>query len=224
MLELVAEVGPLRVYDKPAGLSLLADRSGADNLWNQLKQGTEKPYLVHRLDKGTSGTLLIATTQDAQRALTRAFADRRVDKFYLAWVSGEFPGGASLTLDLPMCRGRKSRYRLAGPRDAIIRKGHTYRLVADREGVDAQTRVRRLAYVDNRSLLLVKPLTGRTHQIRVHLSWLGYPLLGEHLYGKPADPAQQASRLMLHCHCLHVPGWGVFRTPAPATFVGSETS
>ncbi len=218
MLEPVAEIGQLRVYDKPAGISLLADRSGAANLWDQLKQGPEKPHLIHRLDKGTSGTLLIATSQDAQSELTRAFAERRVDKFYLAWVVGEFPGGGTFILDLPLCRGRKSRFRLAGPRDAISRDGNVYRLVQDRDGVDAVTRVRRLAYADNRSLLLIKPLTGRTHQIRVHLSWLGYPLLGEHLYGRPQDPAQRAPRLMLHCHCLSVPGWGTFRTPVPEDF------
>ncbi len=219
MLEVLAEGPDLKVYAKPSGVSLLADRAGAPNLWDEFKALGKKPYLVHRLDKGTSGVLLVAYSQRAQRTLTKRFADRDVTKFYVAWVNGLFPAGRTYELDLPMTKGRKSRYRLAGPREAIQLNGSRYSLAADREGVDARTYVRVLRTTEERSLVLLKPITGRTHQLRVQMAWLGFPLLGDHLYGRPDDPAQQADRLMLHCHCLSVPGWGTFRAPLPGAFL-----
>ena len=94
--------------------------------------------------------------------------------------------------------------------------GRHYTVTQDREGVEAITRVRCLANTSHHSLLLVKPLTGRSHQIRVHLSWLDFPIVGDHLYGAPQSPWQQAQRLMLHCHRLVVPGVGAFVAPQPA--------
>jgi tRNA pseudouridine32 synthase/23S rRNA pseudouridine746 synthase/23S rRNA pseudouridine1911/1915/1917 synthase len=213
MLEFLHETEDFWVINKPPNVSLLADRGGDANLWETLQRRGEKPYLVHRLDKGTSGVLLVARNQATQSSLTRAFAAREIHKFYLAWVVGEFPLGPTLHVALPLCKGRKSRYRVAGERASITRTDTTYQVVQDRNGVDALTHVRCLEHASGRSLLMLKPTTGRTHQLRVHLSWLGFPILGDRLYGAPKHPEQMAPRLMLHCHRLVVHGWGRFSAP-----------
>ena len=211
----------LIAFDKPAGISLLADRSGASSLWDALPMLMEgKPYLVHRLDKGTSGVLLVARDQRTQSALTRAFAGREVRKFYLAWVTGDLGCAGTGTIDLPLRPGRKSRYRVAGPRESIVRRGARWTLTKrDPEGLDATTRFRVLARAQGRTLILLAPRTGRTHQLRVHLAWIGHPIVGDSLYGRPDAPEQAAARLMLHCHRLAVPGSGTFRASRPADFL-----
>ena len=200
------------MLNKPADLSLLADRSGAPCLWDQLPELLgRKPFLVHRLDKPTSGVLVVALNAATQRRLTRAFQARQVRKFYLARVVGD--PGARGTIDLPLRKGRKSRYRVAGQRASIVHQGHRWWLspeATDDEGHPSSTRFRRLAIRDGSALLLLSPLTGRTHQLRVHLSWIGHPILGDHLYGKPNDPAQQAKRMYLHSHRIIFPGEGRF--------------
>ena len=120
----------LLVLNKPANISLLADRSGEPCYWDALKQalGDRSPYLVHRLDKGTSGVLLVALTRSAQRELTRAFQRRAVRKFYVAWVVGALALTSTHTIDLPLKRGRKSRFRVAGPREQIRRSEHRWLL------------------------------------------------------------------------------------------------
>jgi 23S rRNA-/tRNA-specific pseudouridylate synthase len=206
----------LAVLDKPPDISLLADRGGAPCLWDVLPGLLgAKPYLVHRLDKGTSGVLLVALDADTQRDLTRAFRERRVRKFYLAWVVGALPRGRTADVDLPLTRGRKSRYRVAGPRADIRHDARGWRLEPPgHSGHPSRTRIRSLRVGAGRTLLVAQPITGRTHQLRVHLSWIGHPILGDHLYGRPAAPEQQAPRLQLHCHRLVVPGYGTFSAPS----------
>ncbi len=208
----------LAVIDKPEGISLLADRSGAPCLWDRLVDslGT-RPYLVHRLDKGTSGVLLVALDAETQRSLTRAFQQRRIRKYYLTWVVGSLETGGTLTIDLPLSKGRKSRYRVAGARADIRRTRGGWSLCASGAGGHpSRTRIRALAYAVGRTRLLASPITGRTHQLRVHLAWIGHPILGDHLYGRPGAPEQQAPRLELHCHRLVVPGYGTFTAALPA--------
>ena len=216
-IEILYRDARLAVINKPADIALLADRSGAPCLWDALPDLLgAKPYLVHRLDKGTSGVLLIALDQRTQTALTKAFNRREVRKFYVARVAGQLATRGTLTIDLPLKRGRKSRYRVAGPRGAITRVPAGWLLPAadiDADGLDALTRVRTLHSEPAGSLLLLAPRTGRSHQLRVHLSWIGHPILGDSLYGKPGTPEQQAPRLQLHCHRLVVPGWGTFMAP-----------
>ena len=213
--ERLFESDDLLVLNKPSGISLLEDRSGAENLWHML-QSTGKPFLVHRLDKGTSGVLLVAKSQATQSQLAKQFNAREVRKFYVAKVVGEFPGGETLTINLPLKPGRKSRYRVAGQRENIERVGAEFLLRNPTEdGFDAATRVRRLGTTGEYSWLLAQPLTGRSHQLRVHLAWIGHPIVGDHLYGKSNDPVQAADRLMLHCHRLVVPGRGTFMATIP---------
>jgi tRNA pseudouridine32 synthase/23S rRNA pseudouridine746 synthase/23S rRNA pseudouridine1911/1915/1917 synthase len=220
MPEVLFEDEDVWVYDKPSGISLLRDRSGASCLWDELVASGPKPYLVHRLDKGTSGCLIVAKHQTAQSHLTRRFGEHAVAKHYLAATVGDFPAGFTSTIDLPLCRGRKSRYRVAGPRDTITCSHQTYRVTQDREGLASLSRARRVRSTGARSLVAIKPLTGRTHQIRVHLAWIGYPIVGDHLYGKAGDVNQQANRLMLHCHKLAFPGYS-FVAPPPQDLISA---
>ncbi|MBX3706209.1 MAG: RNA pseudouridine synthase [Pseudomonadales bacterium] len=203
----------LVALDKPADLALLADRSGAPCLWDGLPGLLgARPYLVHRLDKGTSGVLLVALDRQTQSALTRAFTQRQIDKYYLAWVAGRLDAAGTQIIDLPLKPGRKSRYRVAGARDAIVRDRRGWHIdAADPEGHPSLTRLRVLAHDGDRTLVLLAPVTGRTHQLRVHLAWIGHPILGDSLYGKPGTAQQAAPRLLLHCHKLVVRGRGMFR-------------
>ena len=214
MLKSIFEDGDLLVLDKPSGVSVLADRTGAPCLWDALKERYPHPRLVHRIDKGTSGVLLVALTLRCQRAVTRAFGSRSVRKHYLAVVAGHVPAGATLTIALPLKRGRKSRYRVAGLREEIRPSPRGWRLSDgtshDAGGRDAVTRIRVLAKSARRSLLAVQPCTGRAHQIRVHLAWIGHAIAGDHLYGAPSSTEQAAPRLALHAHRVFVPGYGLF--------------
>jgi tRNA pseudouridine32 synthase/23S rRNA pseudouridine746 synthase/23S rRNA pseudouridine1911/1915/1917 synthase len=225
-LEIIGRDERLAVLAKPAGISLLADRAEPDCLWNQLPERLgSKPYLVHRLDKGTSGVLLVALDQRTQSTLTRAFNRRTVRKYYLAWVVGQIDGPATRLIDLPLRPGRKSRYRVAGQRSAIRQTaaGWTLDGPTDPQGRPSSTRMRVLLPGPKRSLVLLQPLTGRTHQLRVHMAWIGHPILGDHLYGRPGAPEQAAERLQLHCHRLVVPGWGSFRTRPDADWLDAPS-
>ena len=137
----------LVALDKPAGVSLLADRSGAPCLWNALPALIDgKPYLVHRLDKGTSGVLLVARDQR-----TPVGGHARVRPARRAQVLPRVGDRRSRlcghrSIDLPLRPGRKSRYRVAGPREAIVRSRKRWTLTKrDPEGLDATTRLRVLA-------------------------------------------------------------------------------
>ena len=203
----------LAVLNKAAGVSLLKDRSGAECLWDTLPEVLGcKPYLLHRLDKPTSGVLLIALNQGTQSRLTRLFSERRVRKYYLAWVSGRPPGRGFI--NLPLKKGRKNRYRVAGQRAGIKLEGGVWtHPTPDPEGHPSQTRFRLLHTDQGRSLLLLQPLTGRTHQLRVHLAWIGHPIIGDAIYGRPESASQQANRLCLHSHRLMLGKDGSFSAP-----------
>ena len=141
MLDVLFENGGLLVLNKPSGVSVLDDRTGAPCLLPELKAAYSRPRLVHRLDKGTSGILLVALNRHVQRDLSRAFNARAVRKHYVAVLCGHLPSGRTLTIDLPLRPGRKSRYRVAGLREEIrpTREGWTI----DAEGGHASvTRVR----------------------------------------------------------------------------------
>ncbi|MCZ6617947.1 MAG: RNA pseudouridine synthase [Gammaproteobacteria bacterium] len=213
MLEILYHGADLLVINKPPNISLLADRSGAPNLWDEIKTSSKvsKPYLVHRLDKGTSGVLLVALNQQTQTALTKAFRQHRVGKFYIAWVTGSLDLAGSGHIELPLKKGRKSRYRVAGQRADIVCRNRRWRLEPQTDaGYPSHTVLRSLVHRCDRSLVLLKPTTGRTHQLRVHLAWIGHPVMGDSLYGKPQSIEQSAPRLQLHCRKLVVPGWGRF--------------
>lgn len=130
------------------------------------------PGLVHRLDRYTTGCLCLAKTQEAQRAIQAQFKARTVEKRYLALVrhSPKLPQLGSLLIDAPIARHKQDRLRM------VVAEG----------GRPAQTRIRVLARTTSAALVECELLTGRTHQIRVHLASLRAPLMGDPLYGGPS--------------------------------------
>ncbi len=143
---------------------------------------TDRPGIVHRLDRDTSGVLIIAKTAAAATHLQRQFAQRTTKKTYLAVTDG-VPKLAAAKIDLPIGRNPSAP--------------STFRV--DPNGKPAQTTYRVLAATDNQALIELKPTTGRTHQLRVHMAHLNTPILGDRVYGKP-----DANRLMLHAHKLEI--------------------
>ena len=188
-IEILYEDSSVIAINKPAGLVVHAgagNRSGT--LVNRLVHhfhalsqagGGLRPGIVHRLDKGTSGVLLVARDDAAHRALAAQFSSRSVEKVYLALVHG---------------RVRAEEGRISSPiaRDPARRLRMTTRLGTGRP---ALTQYRVLRRFEKFTYLEVRIGTGRTHQIRVHLSSIGHPVAGDRLYGAPP-----AERVFLHAH------------------------
>ena len=136
MLSVLFRNDDFLALDKPSVGSRVAVRAGDANRWDELKdqlaQEQKTPRSVHRLDKGTSGVLLVALTRSTQRELNRAFNPgtdgRSIRKFYVARAMGNFDLSGTGAIDLPLRKGRKSRYRVAGPRETIHREGDAWRL------------------------------------------------------------------------------------------------
>lgn len=151
-----------------------------------------RPGIVHRLDKDTSGALVVAKTPRALRRLAKAFADRAVSKTYLAIVHG-VPSPAVNVVNLPIARHPSDRRRMTVARPGTGREAMTtWKLI--RSGVWEGQKV---------SLMEIRLHTGRTHQIRVHMSHAGWPLVGESLYAR--GRSSSAPRQMLHAWKLSFP-------------------
>ncbi len=173
----------LVIADKPAGLLSVPGRGAdkADCLAGRLRVAFPDIMTVHRLDMETSGLMVFARDAGTQAALSRAFEQRAVDKRYEAIVWGVPDEGAGL-IDLPIAADWPNR-----PRQRID-AGH---------GKPARTAWQRAGEAAGHARLILVPVTGRTHQLRLHLNAIGHPVLGDRLYGPPE--AQQASpRLLLH--------------------------
>ncbi len=183
----------LLVLDKPSGL-LAVPGKGPDKqdcLSRRVTDLYPEALVVHRLDQGTSGLLLMARNAEAQKKLGHAFEHRQVDKLYLARVHGVLPESPDWqTIDLPILLDWPQR-----PRHII-----------DASGRSSQTLWRCLQSdpESQSSLLLLRPLTGRTHQLRVHLQAIGHPIWGDALYAPKAVQAR-SNRLMLHAWRLILP-------------------
>ena len=180
----------LLAINKPAGLPAHPTVSGRANALDLVTAlivesgGDTRPILLHRLDADTTGLLLFALTRTANLSLSRQFSEHRIEKTYLALVSGRPPEHFSV-----------SNHLKAGVR------GRTVAVVSG--GLAAQTDFTTLACRDGVALVVARPRTGRTHQIRVHLAGLGYPLLGDSLYGGIAALPLATGSLPLPHHLLH---------------------
>lgn len=197
----------LVVLDKPAGLLAVPGRGEdkQDCLSARAQALWPDALVVHRLDMATSGLFLMGRGLHAQRLLGRAFAERAVDKRYEAVVAGTLGApGSSGTIDLPLAADWPNR-----PRQQVD---------PDR-GRPSTTRWEVLGPVGADTRVALEPLTGRTHQLRVHLQAIGHPILGDALYAPP-ELAARASRLLLHACALRLahPATGeplAFASPAP---------
>lgn len=191
-LTLVYQDSQLVVIDKPAGLAAHPGPGHPDStLVNGLLAlcpdiqgigGEIRPGIVHRLDKDTSGLMMAAKTESAHHELSRQIKERAVEKGYLALVEG-MPFPESGVIDTPIGRDPRRRTRMA------VTAG----------GRESRTGYRLLERAGRYSLLELQLHTGRTHQARVHLAWLGHPLLGDPVYGRRS---RLLPRHFLHAHRL----------------------
>ena len=186
-LTVLTEDTDVVVVDKPAGVPAIPDRAGqGDDVYSTLAGRTkEKRYIVHRLDRPVSGVLLFAKNPAAHRFLNHQFASRAVTKTYLALVHGH-PRATKGCLDFPL-----------GP----FGSG---RMGVDRaQGKPSQTIYRLLETIEGYALLEVQPITGRRHQIRVHLYAAGHPIVGDERYGD-RQHQRRYPRVMLHAAALEL--------------------
>ena len=187
----------LLVIDKPTGVAVHGGSGishGVIELLRHARPDLHELSLVHRLDRETSGCLVLAKRRSALRALHQKFRDGVVEKNYIALAVGDWQIGEQL-IDAPLL----VRHRQGGERYVIV----------DDEGKQARTRIRLSRRHGKYSLLQCSPLTGRTHQIRVHAQAAGFPLLGDERYGDP-DANYQAKReglprLFLHAQSIAFP-------------------
>ena len=191
-LDILYEDADVIVVSKPAGMvvhpgagvnhgtlvNALLHRYGAGENLSSLG-GDLRPGIVHRLDKETSGALLVARNDTAHRALAEQFASRQIEKTYVALLHGKI-SGESGRVELPVARDLHRRTRMTTRR---------------REGRPARTDWRVLLRLPGFSLIEANLHTGRTHQIRVHFSALGHPVVGDALYGAPRLPKAGAKTM-----------------------------
>jgi 23S rRNA pseudouridine1911/1915/1917 synthase len=217
-LEILFEDDDLMVINKPAGLTVHPGAGHREHTlvnallyhWPTLSGigGKERPGIVHRLDKETSGCLVAAKNDFAHRHLSKQFAERTVDKIYLSMVAGKLRKQTGV-IEESIGRHPVHRQRMS---------------VSSPRGRAARTEYRVLGSNDHATLLECRLHSGRTHQIRVHLHHLGHPVLGDKVYAPRF--AKNFSRHMLHawklgfCH-PRTGEWKNFQAPLPDDFKGA---
>lgn len=204
-LEIVFEDDHLLVVDKPAGMVVHPAAGNLDGtLVNALLHhcagrlsgigGVARPGIVHRIDKDTSGLLVVAKTDRAHEGLARQFADHSIERRYLAIVAGR-PMPSSGRIDAPLARSAANRKKMA--------------IVADGRGKRAVTTWRELRELRNAAFIECRLETGRTHQVRVHMASLGHPLLGDPVYGRARPEHREVLKaLNFHRQALHAAALG----------------
>jgi 23S rRNA pseudouridine1911/1915/1917 synthase len=205
-LKILYEDNDLMVVDKPAGMTVHPAAGHYDGtLVNAVLahipdieiENTERPGIVHRLDKDTSGLIIVAKNPAAHMKLAGQFKEREVSKIYKALVNGHLSPETGI-IDAAIGRDPRNRKRMA----------------VTRNGRAAKTEYRVIKYIGNYTLLEAKPKTGRTHQIRVHLSAIGFPIVGDPVYGTKTE---MLSRQFLHAYKLQ------FKLPSSGEYVSFES-
>jgi tRNA pseudouridine32 synthase / 23S rRNA pseudouridine746 synthase len=197
-LNVIHEDEKMIVLDKPAGLLAVPGRGPdkQDCLSARAQAKWPDALVVHRLDMATSGLVVMARGIEAQRQLSRAFEQREVHKRYTAVVAGTLrnpqPDNGWNTIDLPLTIDWPNRPRSIVSAELGKPSVTRWRLAGAPTDDDHTTR------------LELEPVTGRTHQLRVHLQAIGHPILGDMLYATPEQQAR-APRLLLHAHQLSLP-------------------
>jgi tRNA pseudouridine32 synthase/23S rRNA pseudouridine746 synthase len=201
--------GEAIVIDKPAGLAVhpgARTRESLEDFLHQLRFGFHRlPLPVHRLDRDTSGCLLLARNPKAHKAFQRAFEEHRVEKTYVAILDG-VPAAESGTVDMPLAK--------------VSTAETGWRMIEDPRGKHAVTHWRVAAVQEGRAVVVFTPDTGRTHQIRVHAaSGIGIPISGDPVYGAGKGP------MLLHALSLKVDRGAKppveATAPLPPTFVSA---
>ncbi|MCB0104151.1 MAG: RluA family pseudouridine synthase [Anaerolineales bacterium] len=186
VMQILHQDSSVLVINKSADLSVLAEGwdKSAPYLVKMLEEQFGKVWVIHRIDKGTSGVIVFALTAEAHRSLSIQFEKYEVEKKYHALLNG-----------LPTWEEKVTKFPLR------VNVGHRHRTVVDdRSGVKAETRFRLLERYQASALVEASPMTGRTHQIRVHAYALGHPLLGDILYSAPETKV--IARPALHAYSL----------------------
>ena len=200
-IPILYEDGEALVIDKPGGLPMDRPRAGGASLEDHLgdlRLGFQRPPVpVHRLDADTSGCLLLARNPKALKRFAAAFEARQVTKRYLGVLAG-IPEAKQGTIELALSK--------------ISSEADGWRMIPAKKGKPSLTEWRVVAESEGRALVEFRPVTGRTHQLRVHsASGIGIPLLGDPVYGD----GKGAWRTMLHAVALDVPREG--KPPVAAT-------
>ena len=199
-LRVIFEDEHLLVVDKPAGLVVHPAAGNRDGtLVNALLHhcggslsgigGVARPGIVHRIDKDTSGLLVVAKTDVAHEGLARQFAAHSIDRRYLAIVNG-VPKASEGTVDAPLARSAANRKKIA--------------IVEGNRGKRAVTHWRRIEVLKDAALVECRLETGRTHQVRVHMASIGHPLVGDPVYGRSGKThGKILKELQFHRQALH---------------------
>jgi pseudouridine synthase, RluA family len=166
-LEIIAQNDHFIAINKPAGLLSIPDREGKEpSLKQMLLQNLEQVYTVHRLDRETSGIIVFAKDQETHKFLSQAFEERNVEKYYIGLVNGLLPEKTK-TIDAPI----------------MEHPGKRGLMIVHKKGKPAVTDYEVLEEFGKFSLVQFRIHTGRTHQIRVHMQYVGHPLVCDELYG-----------------------------------------
>jgi len=204
-LHILYQDAHIMVVNKPSGLLSVPGRleEHKDSVMTRIQRDFPQAESVHRLDMATSGVMVVALTKAAERELKRQFREREPAKTYVASIWGH-PEKEEGVVDLPLICDWPNRPK---------------QMVCFENGKAAQTEYQVLEYrADNSARVSLKPITGRSHQLRVHMLALGHPILGDNFYAHP-DARAMAPRLLLHAESLTIthPAFGnamTFRQPA----------
>ncbi|NRA52825.1 MAG: bifunctional tRNA pseudouridine(32) synthase/23S rRNA pseudouridine(746) synthase RluA [Gammaproteobacteria bacterium] len=200
-LEIIYVDNDIIVINKPSGLLSVPGRElhHRDSVTTRLMRVLPSTVVVHRLDMDTSGIMLFALTKAAQSHISRQFQQRTTSKTYLARVLGH-PSSENGQVDLPLICDWPNR---------------PLQKVCYDDGKPSLTHWQVLSREEQSSLIELTPITGRSHQLRVHMQQIDHPILGDRFYGKPTA-VTMANRLQLHAHKLTITHPG---TEQPITFV-----